>query len=471
MEAALDAFDIRSLTDEGGDPHKLEGLFTEWTIFDKKSRIFAGKTGLEYFIEHNPLKLPESEMAAYRDLLYFRANFFDIAAVRPGEGVVLKDGGVAYDVADVNASMSLKKGDTVWCRIASVRGVYQMTSSTMFSAPITFSKNMKAVMTNRGRDIVDAREAAKWAYQRGVTEEKKPQLIGDQRVVPVEEAAHLFDNALKASGMQDMLSSDTVKIWTSNERTFALGFPMKAIFFLLPEELSEQKRDVVLSTLNVYLNNLPRRQLKGKTPLEASAAQGPNDKHFDLDLFHYSDYTDDIRAAHALMKKNENTQSYKAFEALIRRLLDDKVPIITAFRIYANASACLLMKSEGADPLGRELTRACLRLNPSYDFGIRQKQRLLDPYEDFSGLSKKDARFSKLLLCTADADGVRRYRRSVFRRYEDFLTKCSISLKYATKTTPTIFRTKDGVVVKPGRNDPCICGSDKKFKKCCGVWS
>ncbi|MFW6219994.1 MAG: SEC-C metal-binding domain-containing protein [bacterium] len=21
---------------------------------------------------------------------------------------------------------------------------------------------------------------------------------------------------------------------------------------------------------------------------------------------------------------------------------------------------------------------------------------------------------------------------------------------------------------KPNRNDPCICGSDKKFKKCCG---
>jgi uncharacterized protein YecA (UPF0149 family) len=25
------------------------------------------------------------------------------------------------------------------------------------------------------------------------------------------------------------------------------------------------------------------------------------------------------------------------------------------------------------------------------------------------------------------------------------------------------------VVAKPGRNDPCSCGSGKKFKKCCGM--
>jgi uncharacterized protein YecA (UPF0149 family) len=26
-----------------------------------------------------------------------------------------------------------------------------------------------------------------------------------------------------------------------------------------------------------------------------------------------------------------------------------------------------------------------------------------------------------------------------------------------------------GVVKKPGRNDPCPCGSGKKYKKCCGA--
>ena len=27
---------------------------------------------------------------------------------------------------------------------------------------------------------------------------------------------------------------------------------------------------------------------------------------------------------------------------------------------------------------------------------------------------------------------------------------------------------REGAVVKPGRNEPCPCGSGKKFKKCCG---
>ena len=26
-------------------------------------------------------------------------------------------------------------------------------------------------------------------------------------------------------------------------------------------------------------------------------------------------------------------------------------------------------------------------------------------------------------------------------------------------------------VAKPGRNDPCLCGSGKKYKKCCGALS
>jgi len=27
--------------------------------------------------------------------------------------------------------------------------------------------------------------------------------------------------------------------------------------------------------------------------------------------------------------------------------------------------------------------------------------------------------------------------------------------------------TLDSVFLRPGRNDPCSCGSDKKYKKCC----
>ena len=33
-----------------------------------------------------------------------------------------------------------------------------------------------------------------------------------------------------------------------------------------------------------------------------------------------------------------------------------------------------------------------------------------------------------------------------------------------------LFFNPDGSVMKVGRNDPCPCGSGKKYKRCCGRW-
>ena len=35
-------------------------------------------------------------------------------------------------------------------------------------------------------------------------------------------------------------------------------------------------------------------------------------------------------------------------------------------------------------------------------------------------------------------------------------------------TGKKIFRTEDGGMKRPGRNDPCPCGSGRKYKRCCG---
>ena len=37
-----------------------------------------------------------------------------------------------------------------------------------------------------------------------------------------------------------------------------------------------------------------------------------------------------------------------------------------------------------------------------------------------------------------------------------------------TSGDQTVKRTPQKAVKKPGRNDPCPCGSGKKYKKCCG---
>lgn len=50
-------------------------------------------------------------------------------------------------------------------------------------------------------------------------------------------------------------------------------------------------------------------------------------------------------------------------------------------------------------------------------------------------------------------------------QWEDILTDDEIeSITKEHKKSKTIVKEKE-----PGRNDPCPCGSDKKYKKCCGA--
>jgi len=464
---ALKEFGMESFLRRAENTENIAMLFSEWTVFDHKSRSFDGMTSLAYFCSNNPLHLPESEMSAYRELLDFQVGYFEVVSVKPAQSVVLRDmEGAEYDVADISSSMNLIAGETIWTRIAQIAGVYQMVGSQVLRAPFTYSQNMKKTVLAWGKNAVDAKHAAAMKYGGDGAGTKK---TDDDKYLPEKEAAQAFDEALAAAGMNSMVSSATIKKWTNNERKFPLGFPMKSVFFLLPEDLTDKQRDRIVSTLQTYLANLSRKVLKGKTPLQASAEQKPDERHFDVDMYSYEDYADDVHSANGLMPKDPE-KAYATYEQLIRRLLDEKVPIITAFRIFCNAGLCLLMQSaDGIDPLGFELIRASLRLNPLYDFGLRQKERCIDPLHDLSGVSKKDRSLCKNLILLAEDEGRRHYRRTVFRKYEKFLEEAGISLTYKTATVATVFRTgEDGATVKIGRNDPCYCGSGKKFKKCCG---
>ena len=340
-----------------------------------------------------------------------------------------------------------------------------MVGSQVLRPPFTYSPSMKKVILEWGKNSVDAKHAADMICGESKTHTKE----GNEEYMPEEEAAKKFDDALSSAGMGEMISSATVKRWANNERKFPIGFSMKALFFLMPEDLTKKQRGNILSGLQTYLINLPRKSLKGKTPLQASAEQKPEERHLEIDMYSYEDYADDVHGANALMPKDPQ-KAYIAYEHLIQRLLDEKVPLVTAFRIFANSGLCRIMNTEmNVDALGFELIRASLRLNPLYDFGIRQKERYINLIEDFSTAPKKDRPLLKNMYAVIQEDGVRRYRRTAFRRYEDFLKESGISLKYKTTTIPNAYREgEDGKVLKIGRNEPCYCGSGKKFKKCCG---
>ena len=141
---ALKAFGMDSLVRHAGDTEDLSMLLSEWIVFDHTSPAFGGMTGLAYFCSHNPLRLPESDMSAYRELLDFQVGYFEVVSVKPAQSVVLHDmKGTEYDVADISSSMNLTAGGTIWTRIAQIAGVYQMVGSQVVREPFTYSPNMK----------------------------------------------------------------------------------------------------------------------------------------------------------------------------------------------------------------------------------------------------------------------------------------------------------------------------------------
>ena len=162
---ALKEFGMESFLRRAENTENIAMLFSEWTVFDHKSRSFDGMTSLAYFCSNNPLHLPESEMSAYRELLDFQVGYFEVVSVKPAQSVVLRDmEGAEYDVADISSSMNLIAGETIWTRIAQIAGVYQMVGSQVLRAPFTYSQNMKKTVLAWGKNAVDAKHAAAMKY-------------------------------------------------------------------------------------------------------------------------------------------------------------------------------------------------------------------------------------------------------------------------------------------------------------------
>jgi hypothetical protein len=259
--------------------------------------------------------------------------------------------------------------------------------------------------------------------------------------IPESEAAHALDTLLAKYGMKDMYSSATLRMWANTERTFPRSFPFKALFFLMPDTFTNEERAHILDAGQVYLNNCPRRARKNKTPLEQIETADPKNRTFETDVYTYDEYRPQYEQASILMAKSDFEGAYTAYEALIQQMLDEKVPVFLAFRLYANAAlACFMNSDDRIYAVGVALVRASLRLNPQYDFGITQREKYVDPYEDMSAVPKKDKEIAKIMHDAIEEDALRKYNQSAFAKYEKFLQKCGVSLSFATTSKITIYK-------------------------------
>ena len=471
MDKAAEAFGLRKLLASTEEREKILALFSEWLVFDCKQDIFDGKTGLEFFVERNPLHLPEDKLSAYKDMLSFDAGLFEVKNVERGKGITLASvvSGTEQFVYDINASLSFHGTETIWARIAPVSGLYHGVGSLFVTYPRVM-EGMSEAMRTWKRNSFDAKMTASWIAG---PKASKPAVTPSY-----EESRNRFENALKKCGMDGFFSLETFADWASSEEKYDTDFALHALDGLTPDDVEFKDTAELIRVAGEFTNNIPRQSLKGKTPNEASRERQSRGEagDWETDIFSKEKYIKVLEQASKHMAEGEFEKSYKAFEQIVKNLLKDRLPIFHVFRIYANAAVCCFHK--GDIQLGEALLDASLRLNPLYDFAERQKERYAKHYnpalvEDFAALPKKE---QKMLRSTWDdmcATGKRMYQHRVFSKYEKFLKELGISLVYRTKTKQVIHSfDEDGKPVKSpkiGRNDPCLCGSNKKFKKCCGA--
>ncbi len=462
-------FDLPRLLEQAQEPEKIAALFSEWLTFDFRHPVFGNKSGLECFVERNPLGLSEAQMSGYRDMLDFEVGLFEALRVEPGRGIVLRSvaSGAEQFVHCLSPSWSVKAGDTVWTRIASVGGLYTSVGCLFFVLPVVLLSGMQETVKSWKRNSFDARYAASLGVDRGGNEREETE---EDTPPSLAEAEKRFMSALKQCGMDGFFSLRTFKTWLTNEKKYNLAFSTRALFFLAPEGTTEEDGTALVKASVDFANRLPRKKLEGKSPLDFRESSSEHvEPKYQMDTYDRDTYATLNKEALQLMRKGEYERAYHAYEGIIQKLLDERTPFFPAFRAYANAAVCCFCAKGELEPLGEPLLDAALRINPLYDFALQMREYYVTAQNDFSALPKKDRNFAKMLRKVLQNLGASRYRRTSFRKYERFLSDCHISLSYKTKTVQTVWRTDEkGRNVKIGRNDPCYCNSGRKYKKCCG---
>ncbi len=475
MDAAAAEFNLTALGEHAPDVNALAGVFSEWLVFDRRALIFGGKTGVEYFVEHNPKNVSPTDLAAYRDLLQYKVGMFSIRAIDGGKNVTLADmKGNEYVVHDVTASLHLTEG-SVWTRIAKVSGVYQMICCVFIPMPFAFGPGYKKAAATWNDRAMDAREAAKFLSMKS----SSPRIPAyESREVCIQKRAAYrakFEAALRVCGMEKMFTIETYDTWLTNERTFPLGFATKTLFFLIPENVSKSAMDALFDAAMHYGNYVPRPRLKGKCPMEMKQEQGGKPQGLvDQEIYSRDEYIRELEKAHGYMQARDWRKAYDTYVSIMQTLLRERVPTAMAFRIFANAAAACLNERKERIDLAEALIGAALRLNPHYDFAKQIKETDFDMLDDFSilpkGISKRDVPALKRMRIVMKQEGERQYRRTVFRKYEDFLAKCGVSLECKTISSITVLpNERKSLTAQQGRNELCACSSGKKYKKCCGA--
>jgi hypothetical protein len=266
-----------------------------------------------------------------------------------------------------------------------------------------------------------------------------------------------------------------------------------------------------------FYNTVPHNSLKGKSPQQMwEKMMGKSSQLiFDITPLGGEKWRPQLEKAHDFMREYDSRKAVDAFEKVFLLLKRESVVNPDIYRFYANAAICYF--NYGQPLFGKAMLAISLLLNPNYDFGQKMERDYKEgKYEMAIGegmwvraayglqksikkvkgnlkkplkinkeiinkniigeiqkkideISQKETKSQKKLEKITDQYQWKELMKSPSLHYYQFIRELGINLKTdnLTKSQITTYN-KEGEVVRVGRNEPCVCGSGKKFKKCCG---
>lgn len=236
--------------------------------------------------------------------------------------------------------------------------------------------------------------------------------------------------------MGRMITVDTLNDWVVNEEKQGTDFSLKAMFYLMPEDMPSSERDALLRATLQIINATPRPFLEGKAPRDVVAHVGLRSRA-NIHAYGMEQFIPCLERASEAMSRGDAREAYRTFETSVDQMLHEKAPVFFAFRVFTNAAICQRqMEKYGTC---KALLSAAMRLNPLYDFGEQTMKKYTEEIASLSSVPKREQSRVRRWLIEEERLGEQRYRRSSFYRYEKWLKEMGISLAYKTKTTPNIY--------------------------------
>ncbi len=449
----------------------MEGHFNEWLVYDFVLK--NGRNLLRDFCDRNPCNLPEGDLKIYKDLQNNEYSIFEVLKVEKGKGLELLSlqSGKKYFADEFMGTFQIAKGNIFPGRIGKVGDHWELIGANSLLFNIKIDKEMKKYLFS-AKDKITPKTIYDIFLSKN--ENKGIDFESEEEKLDLEEIEKQLEEKLEYLKIDEFVSVNLIKKWISdldwkrNENVPSIILSM--LVGLMRDDRDESDIEELVSIVSGLYNLAPQKYLGGKSPYEMRGKKkfGKDGVILSNMVLGRNEWLDCFRKAFKLFENNKHKEALEYYDKCFESLLKEKTANSKIYRLFANKAMAHF--AFGEEKKGLKMLEIALKLNPNYDFG----RDALRKYEN--------GEYNDLILggsLERLARGFARRRRKLEKDpaivYFNYLEKFNINFatKELTVSDITIIgpngkvATIKGKRKKISRNDPCPCGSGKKYKKCC----